>query len=84
MENYVDIDAIKVEIFEYICEFFDVEDIENETPLFSSNIIDSFGMVELVVFIEEKSGLRVETLDYHLDNLDSIDKIMAFISRKKS
>jgi acyl carrier protein len=73
-------------ILNYIEEFHDVDidDIESTTPLFSSNIMDSFAMVELVAFIEEKADIKFQALDLHLNNLDSIEKILAFVALKKA
>lgn len=72
-------------LVEYIENNFDVDadEIENDTPLFSSNIIDSFGMIDLVAFIEKEFAIKFSALEMHLDNLDSIEKMSAFISRKK-
>ena len=54
-------------------------DFADDTPLFSSGLIDSFSMVDLILFIEETGGLRVHPADVTLDNFDSIDRILAFV-----
>jgi len=51
-------------------------------PLFSSGIIDSFSLVTLITFVEKKCGLKVEPLDVTLENLDSVERIRAFVDRK--
>lgn len=66
----------------YITDNFDVEDIDDDTPLFSSNLLDSFSMVELVVFVEHEVSIKIGALDIHLDNLDSVEKIIFFVQRK--
>lgn len=79
-------DAFKEALLSYLADNFDVdaEDIEDDTPLFSSSLLDSFGMVDLVAFIETEAKVKFETLDMHLDNLDSVQQILIFVSRKQS
>ena len=55
------------------------EDFEDDTMLFSSGLIDSFSMVDLIMFIEDTAGFRVHPADVTLDNFDSIDRILAFV-----
>jgi acyl carrier protein len=55
------------------------EDFEDDTLLFSSGLIDSFSMVDLIMFIEDAAGFRVHPVDVTLDNFDSIDRILAFV-----
>jgi acyl carrier protein len=58
------------------------EDFEDDTPLFSSGLLDSFSMVDLIMFIENTAGLRVHPADVTLDNFDSIDRILAFVGAR--
>ena len=37
----------------------DTASLADETPLFSSNLLDSFSMVDLIMFIEKESGVRL-------------------------
>jgi acyl carrier protein len=60
----------------------DASGIEDTTPLFSSGLLDSFSVAELLMFIEEQGGFRVEPTEITLDNLDSIERILAFAGRK--
>jgi len=57
----------------------DPEDIEPGTELFSSGILDSFSMVELVMFIESSAGIKLNPGDIRLDYLDSIERILSFV-----
>ena len=52
--------------------------IEPELSLISSGLIDSFSMVELVLFIEKTCGIKVKPSEVNLDNLDSVERILAF------
>ena len=60
----------------------DVDQIEGDTLLFSTSIVDSFDLVDLMVFIENEAGIKFSPLDVNLDNLDSIGRILAFVERR--
>ena len=60
----------------------DASGIEDTTLLFSSGLLDSFSVAELLMLIEEQGGFRVEPTEITLDNLDSIERILAFAGRK--
>ena len=56
----------------------DTSSIDERTLLFSTGLIDSFNMVDLVAYLEERCGFRVRPMDVSLDNLDSIERILNF------
>jgi acyl carrier protein len=60
----------------------DPGDFADNTMLFSSGLIDSFSMVDLILFIEDAIGCRVHPADVTLDNFDSIDRILAFVEAR--
>lgn len=57
------------------------EELRNDAPLMDK-VIDSHGVVELVVFLQERFALRVEDEEVTTENLDSVDKAVAFVARK--
>ena len=61
----------------------DVGSIDDETPLFSSGLIDSFSLVELIAFIETQAGFRIEPMDVSLENLDSVGRILRFANQPR-
>ena len=50
--------------------------------LIDSRIIDSTGILELVLFIEEKYSITIEDEELVPENLDTIDNITAFLYKK--
>jgi acyl carrier protein len=70
----------------YLAERFgaDTDGIDDTTPLFSSNLLDSFSMVDLIMFIEQGAGIRMDAWDVTLDNLDSIGQILAYAESRKA
>lgn len=47
-------------------------------------ILDSTGVLELVGHIEQQYAIRVEADEITPENLDSLEKLVAFITRKKA
>lgn len=58
------------------------EEFSDEDSFLEKGIIDSTGVLELVSFLEEKYGIKVEDEDLLPENLDSVDKVVAFLDRK--
>jgi acyl carrier protein len=55
----------------------------DDTSLMDSGIVDSTGMLEIIGFVEESFGVRVADADMVPENLDSIEKVVAFVQRKR-
>ena len=62
----------------------DADQIDDETLLFSSNLLASFSMVDLMLFIEQRTETKMSPLDVTLDNLDSIARILKFSETQSS
>lgn len=60
----------------------DVSKLQDDTALFSTGLVDSFAMVDLLMFLEKNTGARLGPEDINLDNLDSIEKIMGFAASR--
>lgn len=48
-----------------------------------NGIIDSMNIMEIVMFAEEKFGIRIRDDEIIPDNLDSVNRLAEFIVRKK-
>ena len=81
----IDID-IKETIREFIADNFLKRDesktFDDDDSFLENAMIDSVGVVELVAFIEETFGFRVEDEELVPENLDSVDKLVAYIQLK--
>ena len=56
----------------------DAEGVGDETELFSSGRLDSFSMIDLILFVEQRTGSRMAPGDVRMDNLDSISRILRY------
>lgn len=61
----------------------DLRGVDDQTELFSSGRIDSFAMVDLLVFLEKHTGAKLGPEDIDVDNFDSIARILAFAAARE-
>ena len=81
MENV----AVGAKVEKFIIEQFIFEDDQKIGPddsLLETGTIDSTGILELVLFLEETFTIKIEDEDLVPDNLDSVNKIAAFVDRQ--
>ncbi len=55
---------------------------DDDDSFLEEGIVDSVGIMELVLFIEETYGLSVEDQDLTPDNFDSINKLAHYIGKR--
>ena len=56
--------------------------IEPDTDVLRQGIIDSLGVFQVVSFLEEKCGIRIDDSEITVDHFQSIDAMAQFASRK--
>lgn len=80
------LDEIKKIIYEYVMKEY-LEDAEEEitfdTPLISSGYVDSFSMVSLLVFLENKFKIKIPSSQATPDAFDSINRIAELVGKFK-
>jgi len=77
---------MKETVREFIIEnfLFGEEDdgLHDETSFLDEGIIDSTGILELVTFLEETFSITVEDEELIPENLDSLNNLDAFLTKK--
>jgi acyl carrier protein len=58
--------------------------VDDETMLLDEGIIDSMGLMDLVMFIEEQTGVRVPDEEVMPDNFQTVPSITAMVHRLRS
>lgn len=58
------------------------EQIAQDTALLSYRLLDSIAVLRLVTLIEEEFDIEIEAFEVNVDNLDTIAKIIEFVSKK--
>jgi acyl carrier protein len=59
-------------------------ELTNDTELITGGILDSISTLKLVTFLEDRFGITVEAWEAAVDNLDSIQRIVALVDSKKN
>jgi acyl carrier protein len=57
---------------------------DDAMSLLDNGIMDSVGVMELVAFLEGDLGLTIEDTELVPENLDSIDNLCGFVTRKQA
>lgn len=71
---------------QFILEIFypsDPEQLTDNASLINSGIVDSTGMLDIILFLESEFGIVVEDREAIPENLESINQIAAFVDRKR-
>lgn len=53
--------------------------LENSTPLLDSGVLDSLGLLRLVIFIQDQFGIVMDDLDVVPEHFASVDAICAYL-----
>ena len=80
-------DNTKEEVRQYVLTQFlqgeKMENLQDDTPLLTSGIVDSVGMLRMIAYLENRFGIEVDAHDATVDNFDRIGDIAAFIESKR-
>ena len=80
-------DTIHERIRKFILENYlftdDATQLGLEDSLLGRGIVDSTGMLEVILFIEEQCGVKVEDAEMVPENLDSVNRIAAYVTSKR-
>jgi len=80
--------TMKSTIRQYILENLlfteDESALHDEESFLDGGIIDSTGVMEIILFIEESFGFRVNDDEMLPANLDSVNNLATFIQRKQA
>ncbi len=78
--------AIQTQIRRYILENFlftsDEGRLQNTDSFLEAGIVDSTGILELLMFLEEAFGVEVEDEEVLPSNFDSVERLTRYIQRK--
>ncbi len=78
--------SVESQIHRYILEnfMFTHEDgrLRNDASFLEEGIVDSTGVLELVMFVEETFGLTVEDTEILPENFDSVERLARYVRMK--
>jgi len=80
-------DNLRDRIQKFILENYlftsDTSALALDDSLLGRGIVDSTGMLEIIMFIEEQLGVTVKDEEMIPENLDSVSRIAAFVESKR-
>lgn len=86
--NTLDEALIRAQVREFLQQNFlfdgDVSEIGDDDSLLERGIVDSTGVLELVLFAEETYGITVDHADLLPENFDSISSLAAYVALRLS
>ena len=50
-----------------------------DDSIIDSQLLDSIGLIDLVIFIEENIGIKIPTNDINKENFDTVNKIADYL-----
>ena len=78
-----DANVIKTFLVEKLIRDEEIELAPDET-IFSSGLLDSFSVIQLMRFLEDQFKIRISPSDVVLDDFDTINKIAGLVDRHQS
>ncbi len=58
--------------------------LDPDEPLLSSGLIDSFHLVDLGMFVEDKFGVRIDDSELNASTFDTLNQLAALIRSRQS
>ena len=57
--------------------------IKDDEPIISSGLIDSFNLVDLALFIEDKFGVRIDDSELNAQTFDTLAQLADLIEQRQ-
>jgi acyl carrier protein len=77
--------SIEAKIRHYILESLMFTDdgsrLPNDASLLDRGVIDSTGVLEIVMFLEEEFAIKIKDSEMLPENFDSVNNLVAFVQR---
>lgn len=67
---------------QFLIDSSGISDINNETEIFASGIVNSLFAIQLIMFIEKTFDISINIADLDFENFSSINTITNFIESK--
>ncbi len=80
-------DSVKAQLSSYIAEEIlkdPARRIDEHEALISSGLVDSFSLVDLALFVEDKFGVQIDDAELTADVFDTIEELSTIIVARQS
>ncbi|GEP08836.1 acyl carrier protein [Methylobacterium gnaphalii] len=58
--------------------------IADDTPLLTTGALDSLGVLDLMMFLDETYAIGLDDGDFDADNLATLGRLVGFVARKRA
>ena len=58
--------------------------IQENEPIITSGLIDSFSLVDLALFVEERFGVHIDDTELNADTFDNIHELVKIIEKRQN
>ena len=80
--------AIEKEVRQFLAENFIIDaeagSLSGSASLTQAGVLDSMGVLELIMFIEQHFGIAVPDEDTLPENLDSVERIVRYVGERRA
>ncbi len=79
--------TVEHDVREFVRESFYVTDdaeLTENVSLIDSGIVDSTGMMDIILFLESRYAISIEDHETTPENLETISRIASFVARKQA
>ncbi len=79
-----DVNLVRQQIHDYIVTnvLFGTADLDNDTPLIDEGVLDSTGVLEMVLFAEEELGVLISDEEVLPERFASVNALAGFVTEK--
>ncbi len=72
------------DVIDFVRNDLNVEEpVDGETPLFSTGLLDSVAMLNVIGFVEQRAAIEVSAADVTLENFDTAQRIAAYVDARR-
>ncbi len=57
--------------------------LAGDTVLISSGLVDSFNLVDLAMFVEERFGVKIDDTELTADTFDTLDQLSSLVDSRR-
>lgn len=72
----------KAKVKRFLSGFFRTDNLQEQDDIFAMGFVNSLFAMQLVLHIEQEFKIAIDDEDLDINNFNSINNIVAFISRK--
>jgi acyl carrier protein len=58
--------------------------LAHDAPLFSSGLVDSFGVLEVITFLEDTFNIQIDPAVHDLVEFDTVNRIADLVARARA